>query len=146
MGESKPICLRLCSPIYLCVSAQRQSHLFSPSESVGPRQCWKLDAQTHGSEYRTNQQHIRAFQESDAPRIKCKQSTTHKQTIWAKLTAIYAMERYYLWVPGEWLPLEDRLGRHPVHGRRGERAIPAPTGFTVRRGRASIYTCRISST
>jgi len=31
-----------------------------------------------------------------APRIERKQSTTHKQTIWAKLTGIYAVKRNYL--------------------------------------------------
>jgi hypothetical protein len=46
--------------------------------------------------YLGKEQPVRIGLNDYAPRIERKQSTTHKQTIWAKLTGIYAVKRNYL--------------------------------------------------
>jgi hypothetical protein len=63
---------------------------------AGLRLLWRSDAQPQAPGYRRNSQPFCPLLKDYGSRINCEQSTTHQQTIRAKLTDIYAMERNYL--------------------------------------------------
>lgn len=97
MGDSKPICLRLCSPAHFRSNAQRQSHFVFAFQICRAEPSLKTRCSHSTSGYPRNKQIICPYLEDYTSRIERKQSTTHKQTIRAKLTGIYAMERKFLW-------------------------------------------------